>query len=229
MDYGSKLPDSQGGLVPPGQVRNQPQSRPVVLDIDDRFLANYYKFRKRFFSLWGSRIDILDQNKVPQFHIYQKALRLREDIRIYGDPEHQEELLYIQARQIIDFSAAYDVRDMKTNNYIGTLRRKGWRSMARDSWEILDVNQFPIAKIQEDSLGMALLRRFLLGSLLPASFHFESKAGTHLATVKTHFNLFYTIMDLGIQRQAGARQIDPRLLIAGTALLVLLEGKQQSY
>lgn len=216
-------------MVPPMQAQHKPQPRPAVLDIDDRCVGHYYKFRKRFFSLWGSRVDIFDQNMVPQFHIYQKALRLREDLRIYGDPEHTEELLHIQARQIIDFSAAYDVRDVKTDNYIGTLRRKGWSSLARDSWEILDVNQFPIAKIQEDSLGMALLRRFMLGSLLPASFHFESMAGAYLATVKTHFNLFFTIMDLGIPQHAGPRPIDPRLLIAGTALLVLLEGKQQTY
>lgn len=230
MDYGRGYQGNQGGFVPPpGQVPTQAEPKQEVLNIDDRFLGYYFKFRKRFFSLWGARVDIFDDQKFPLFHIYQKAWRLREDIRIYGDPEHTEELLNIQARQIIDFCAAYDVLDVKTGDYVGTLRRKGWSSLAQDSWEILDLNQNPIATIKEDNLGLALLRRFLLGNLLPASFHIESMSGAALATIRTHFNLFYTIMDLWIPKEAGPRKIDPRMVIAGAALIVLIEGKQQTY
>ncbi len=230
MDYGRGYQGNTGGFAPPpGQVPSQPEPTAEVLNIDDRFLGSYFKFRKRFFSLWGARVDILDIGGNPLFHIYQKALRLREDIRIFGDPEHTEELLLIKARHIVEISAAYDVQDVITGSHIGTLQRRGWKSLARDSWEILDQNQNPIATIKEDNLGRALLRRFALGSLLPASFHFESLAGEFLATIKTHFNVFYTIMDLGIPKDAGARKIDPRMLIAGAALVVLIEGKQQKY
>ncbi|MDQ2693348.1 MAG: hypothetical protein M3Y68_15025, partial [Chloroflexota bacterium] len=41
----------------------------------------------------------------------QKMFRLKEDIRIYGDESKAQEVLSIQARQIMDFSAAYDVVD----------------------------------------------------------------------------------------------------------------------
>lgn len=230
MDYGRGYQGNPGSFVPPpGQVPTQPESQAEVLNIDDRFLGYFFKFRKRFISLWGARVDIFDDLKQPQFHIYRKALRLREDIRIYGDPGHTEELLHIQAREIIDFSAAYDVLDMQSGNYVGTLRRKGWSSLAQDSWEILDLNQNPVATIKEDNLGLALVRRFVVGSLLPASYQFESMIGENLATIRTHFNLIFTIMDLRIPNQAGPRRIDPRMVIAGTALIQLLEGKQQTY
>ena len=41
----------------------------------------------------------------------QKMFRLREDIRVYSDEDKTQEVLSIKARQIMDFSAAYDVID----------------------------------------------------------------------------------------------------------------------
>ena len=41
----------------------------------------------------------------------QKMFRLREDIRVYSDESKSQEVLSIKARQILDFSAAYDVVD----------------------------------------------------------------------------------------------------------------------
>ncbi len=39
---------------------------------------------------------------------------------------------------MLDFSASYQVTDSTTGEVIGSLRRKGWSSLFRDSWEILD-------------------------------------------------------------------------------------------
>jgi len=157
-------------------------------------------------------------------------LRLKEDIRLYGDPQHTEELLRIQARQIIDFSAAYDVWDVKAGYMAGTLRRAGWRSLARDKWEILSPQQQVIATIEEDDMGLALLRRFLLGMLLPATWHIRALDRQGGATVRTQFNLIYTVLLLNTHvASPTAHEFDPRLLIAATTLLALIEGKQHSY
>ena len=51
----------------------------------------------------------------------------------------QVELLSIQARQIIDFSAAYDVYDGSTGSKVGALKRKGMKSILRDECEIREV------------------------------------------------------------------------------------------
>ena len=99
----------------------------------------------------------------------QKMFRLREDIRVYDSEDKSREVLSIQARQIMDFSAAYDVFDTELNQKVGVLRRKGLRSILRDEWEVLDADDRIIGQLFEDSVGMALLRRFLLGSWLRAS------------------------------------------------------------
>src|SRR5512143_240359 len=89
----------------------------------------------------------------------QKMFRLREDIRVYADEQKQAEVLMIKARQILDFSAAYDVIDSATNAKVGVLRRKGWKSLLRDEWEILDAQDQPVGTLFEDSVPLAMLRR----------------------------------------------------------------------
>ena len=68
----------------------------------------------------------------------QKMFKLREDIRVYSDESKTQEVLSIKARQIMDFSASYDVVDTAMNEMVGALRRQGLRSILRDDWEVLD-------------------------------------------------------------------------------------------
>jgi uncharacterized protein YxjI len=154
----------------------------------------------------------------------QKMFRLKEDIRIYGDESKTQEVLSIQARQIMDFSAAYDVVDTEMNQKIGALRRKGWSSLVRDEWEVLDSSDNVIAKLFEDSVGLALLRRLLLGSWLPQNYDI-AMGETRVADLKQRFNLFRYEMDLDFSMDASSR-LDRRIGIAAAVLLATIEGKQ---
>lgn len=105
------------------------------------------------------------------------ALLLREDIRVYADEAMTQQVLTIAARKIIDFSAAYDVVDPTDSRKLGAFRRKGWKSMVRDEWQIRDTADNKIGMIQEDSLAVAFLRRFVAGALLPQTFYITLGAG----------------------------------------------------
>jgi hypothetical protein len=63
----------------------------------------------------------------------QKMFKLKEDIRVFADESKTLEVLQIKARQIIDFSAAYDVFDSSLGQKVGVLRRRGLRSMPTTS------------------------------------------------------------------------------------------------
>ena len=155
----------------------------------------------------------------------QKMFKLREDIRVYSDENKSQEVLSIQARQIIDFSAAYDVVDTAYNQKIGTLRRKGWSSMFRDEWQVLDANDNQIGVLFEDSMGLALLRRFLLGSLLPQNYDIVF-GEQRVADLKQRFNLFRYELDIDMSMSMG--QLDPRMGIAAGILLAAVEGRQSN-
>lgn len=154
----------------------------------------------------------------------QKMFRLKEDIRIYGDESKTQEVLSIQARQIMDFSAAYDVVDVEMNQKVGALRRKGWSSLVRDEWDVLDSSDNVIAKLFEDSIGLALLRRLLLGSWLPQNYDI-AMGETRVADLKQRFNLFRYEMDLDFSMDPSSR-LDRRIGIAAAVLLATIEGKQ---
>ena len=156
----------------------------------------------------------------------QKMFRLREDIRVYGDEGKTQEVLSIKARQILDFSAAYDVVDTAMNQKVGALRRRGLRSILRDEWEVLDANDTVIGKLFEDSVGLAMLRRFLLGSWLPQNYDI-TVGETRVADLKQRFNLFRYELDLDF-RMDTAQRLDRRLGIAAGILLAAVEGKQSS-
>jgi uncharacterized protein YxjI len=156
----------------------------------------------------------------------QKMFKLREDIRVYADESKTREVLSIKARQIIDFSAAYDVVDTEFNQKVGALRRKGLRSILRDEWEVLDANDNVIGLLFEDSMGLALLRRFLLGSWLPQNYDMNL-GETRIADLRQNFNLFRYELNLDFSMDPTQR-LDRRLGIAAGLLLAVVEGKQSN-
>jgi uncharacterized protein YxjI len=156
----------------------------------------------------------------------QKMFRMREDIRVYSDENKTQEVLSIKARQIVDFSSAYDVVDAAYNQKVGALRRKGLSSILRDEWQVLDVNDNVVGKLFEDSVGLALLRRLLLGSLLPQNYDMTF-GETRVADLRQNFNLFRYELNLDFSMDMG-RLLDRRIGIAAGILLAAVEGKQSS-
>ena len=182
-----------------------------------------YLLQRQVFALTG-KFRFFDPSGKLVLFSEQKMFRLREDIRVYADEGKQQEVLMVKARQIIDFAAAYDVVDSATGEKVGALRRKGWNSIVRDEWEVLDAQDQPIGKLFEDSVGLALLRRLLLGSLLPQNYDLTI-GQTRAADPKQRFNLFRYELDLDLSMDT-ARQLDPRLGIAAAILLAAVEGRQ---
>lgn len=155
----------------------------------------------------------------------QKMFKLREDIRVYSDEAKTQEVLSIKARQFLDFSAAYDVVDTAMNQKVGVLRRKGLRSLLRDEWEVLDANDSVKGLLFEDSMGLALLRRLVLGNWLPQNYDITF-GQTRVADLKQNFNLFRYELNLDFSMDV-AHQLDRRLGIAAGILLAAVEGRQE--
>ena len=189
----------------------------------DPYAQDDYVIRRKVFTIFGAKFHVYDSAGNIILFSKQKAFKLKEDIRIFSDDTEKEERMLIKARQIIDFSAAYDVVDSRSGAKIGALRRKGFSSLIRDSWEFLDGADRVVGTILEDSMLMALLRRFLT-NLIPQSFHAQV-AEKDVAKYHQNFNPF--VYKLRVHLEAGAREkIDPQLVLAGGILLAAIEGRQ---
>ncbi|MFQ5730453.1 MAG: hypothetical protein ACE5KM_00715 [Planctomycetaceae bacterium] len=185
-----------------------------------------YTIRRKIFTVLGAKFHIYDAEGALIGFCKQKAFKLKEDIRVYSDESMSEERLSITARAIIDFSAAYDVIDSKSGSKLGALKRKGMKSIFRDSWIVLDDADNEIGTLQEDSTSMAMVRRFLpLGNLFPQKYHLsEGTDGAVLAHFRTHFNPFVHRMTVTVHEEC---HYNPLLVLAAGILLVAIEGRQQ--
>lgn len=191
--------------------------------MDIAFQYDRYVLRKQFLALTGI-LRIYNPQDQLVLYSQQKMFRLKEDIRVYSDETKTRELLTIKARQIIDFSAYYDVIDSQYSTMVGGLRRKGFRSLVRDEWEVFDAQEKSLGVLTEDSLNQALMRRFLLGRLLPQNYDLLM-ATERVADYKQRFDFFRYILDINFQMDSG-KKLDRRLGLAAAILLAIIEGRQ---
>ncbi|EKJ87886.1 hypothetical protein CLV96_2128 [Leptospira meyeri] len=190
-----------------------------------QYTFNKYFAKKSFLKIFGGEIRIFDENKNNLlFFVKQKAFKLKEDITVYADETKSKELLKIKARSVIDFSATYDVVDLTSNEAIGSLRRKGFKSILKDSWEILDIKDQVVGSIDEDSMLKAILRRFLT-NLIPQSF-FITINKNQVGILKQTFNPFVPQFNIDFSSDV-ASALDRRMGIAIVILLQIIEGRQQ--
>lgn len=184
-----------------------------------------FTIRRKVFTLFGASFHIYNPDGSLFGYCRQKAFKLKEDIRVYSDESMQTERLRIAARQIIDFSAAYDVISSATNQKVGAFKRKGWSSMISDTWLVLDPSDQEFGKIEEDGMALALMRRLLnLGAFLPQTFHLYDGQRKELARFRTHFNPFIHRMTVTVNPGSN---LDWQLVLAAGILLVAIEGRQK--
>jgi len=178
----------------------------------DPFTVNKYYAKKKLLKLFGGEVRIYDENRTNLlFFVKQKAFKLKEDITVFADESQSRPLLKIQARSILDFGTTYDVTDVVTNQKVGAIRRKLLKSILRDEWAILDASDKEFGTVSEDSMLMALLRRFL-SNLIPQHFAM-TVGGTQVGDLKQTWNPFVPQFNVDFSMDSG--RLDRRLGICG--------------
>lgn len=173
----------------------------------------------------GRQLRILDPQGAEIAFARQKMFRLREDVRVYADRSRRDEVLRLQATKILDFNANFEVQDPTTGEHLGFVRRKGWSSMVRDQWELADQAGKPYARLEEDSLGMALVRRFLL-AIVPGRYHVravDSPESSRSVRLRERWQLFGDTYD--VELVDGL--VDPRVAVALAILLDVLDEAKE--
>jgi hypothetical protein len=189
------------------------------------FHYDSYEVSRKLFVLLGKEFRFLDGAGNLIAYSKQKAFKLKEDIRIYTDDTMTQELITIKARNIIDFSATYDVFDGITQQRIGSLKRAGLKSaMMQDEWAIKGTGDENLGQIREESWLLGLVRRNIT-NLIPQTYDIEFQ-GTWVGQAKQSWNLFFPKLRVNIN-QDPQRRLDRRLIAAGIVLVMAIEGKQQ--
>ena len=191
--------------------------------LDERYKYDSYMIRKKVLKLIGSSFHIYNPNGGLEFYVNQKGFKLKEDIRVFTGEDMTQEILSINARNILDISATYDVYETVTGLKVGALQRRGLKSILKDEWLILDCDDNEVGIIKEDSTALAIIRRFLI-DIIPQTFIgiFQEKK---VFEFKQHFNLFVQKIDIDLSFDTE-KIFDRRLAIAAAVLLCAIEGRQ---
>ncbi len=195
--------------------------------MSDLYEADSYMVRQKVLKLLGEEFHIYSDDSMQQLIGYskQKALKLKEDIRVYSDEQKSTELICIKVRSIIDFGAGYDITDSQTGEAICTFKREGLKSLFKDSWKVMDSSGNQIGTLGEDSGILALVRRFVpfASLLIPQEFVLSTGTGSIVFTQKMN-PLIHKMFVTNIQSSG----LDPRIVLAATMLLIAIEGRQGS-
>ncbi len=104
-----------------------------------------------------------DVNGKTIAYVKQKLFKLKEAITVY-DNENKTNVNYkINADKWIDFSAAYSISDSKGNE-IGKIARKGWASLWKAEYELIDQHKQIQYHIREEN-GWVKVFDSLLGEI----------------------------------------------------------------
>jgi len=186
--------------------------------------AHHWQLQRPLFSLLGARCRILDAHDNLVLFAKRRPLRLRERIEAFEDEAQTRPALAIRTESILDLGATYVVSDARSGETVGMARRHFVRSMLRDHWELLDAGGNALGAATEDSMALALLRRFLAG-FVPQRYHVTVGDQT-VAELHQRWNPFLFRADLPLPAGADAR-LDPRLLLGLAILLMVVEGRQE--
>jgi uncharacterized protein YxjI len=163
----------------------------------------------------------------------QKRFAFKEKFMVYTDETKQTTAFEIQARQVLDLGARYDVRDASGTS-LGTIGKVFGSSLLRSTWHIFapDREDAPLMVVQEHSPGLAIFRRiweFLpyIGDIpffVKYNFDFINPASQQVVATYTKTTTFRDHYRLDIQDDM-AEQADPRLLIALGIMLDALQSR----
>lgn len=188
------------------------------------FRQDSFVVRQKIFSLAPKFVFFDEDGKVLAF-LRKKVFSWKDDIRVFTDETQSFELLRIKGRQVIDFAASFDVTDSIAGRKVGALKRRGWKSILRAEWDILDECDQEIGKVREDSAFLAVVRR-LLGRIIPQGYSFEV-AGELVGTAQYTWNIFVPAIRVDFTTDT-ARRLDRRLLVAALVLLMTVEKVEES-
>ena len=173
-----------------------------------------------------------DANGNTVAYVKQKMFKLKEDISIY-DNHNKNNLNYkINADNWIDFSAAYSFKDSKGNE-IGKIARKGWASIWKAHYELIDQHQklqYHIreenawVKVMDSLLGQIPILGGFTGYLFNPSYVVTDLKNQSIVKMKKEPSFFGRRFELNELKPID--QDDKERIILGFMMMVLLERRR---
>jgi uncharacterized protein YxjI len=169
---------------------------------------------------------------LPVCFVQQKRFKFKEDIRFYADASKTVELMRIKARQRFDPRARYDITD-QNGHKIGEIQKVFGESLLRSTYRLYDASGAETAKITENSMAVAIIRRIIgfvpyiggFADWLPIPYHFVFLRGDYeLGTNRRRLFKIRDIYDIDLGGDPN-KSLDRRLVLAAVVGMDALQAR----
>ena len=125
----------------------------------------------------------------------------------------------------MDAWGKFNVIDSVTNTKLGYIKRHIISAFVKDTWEIYSTSDQIVGKIEEESTGRALARKFMPGGALVPEKMILKMDGQTLATINQDFKIIGDIWEMDCQMVP--KNFDRRVLLACVILMGMIERRHK--
>ncbi|MFM8439652.1 MAG: hypothetical protein ACKN97_00015, partial [Acidobacteriota bacterium] len=140
----------------------------------------------------ASQIYVSDADGHSVAYVKQKLMKLKEHVEVFSDDTQTSRLFDIRADRVIDFSAKYNFADA-SGVELGSVRRRGMRSIWKASYEVFDGSGNQVGTISEENVYVKIFDSLLAeipiigmvtGYFLNPSYLLSRTDGTPIARLR---------------------------------------------
>lgn len=189
------------------------------------------RFRFKITTL-ANDFTATDANGQVIAYVRQKLFKLKEDISIYADESRAQINYKIKADRWLDFSAAYSFSDRNGKEF-GKIVRKGWRSLLKASYELIDEThkkQYSIneenawVKVMDSIFGEIPVLGLLSGYVFNPSYIVTDNANQIIVRLKKKPSFFGR--EFEVTKVAYLDNNDDDRIMLGLMMMILLERRK---
>ena len=176
----------------------------------------------------ASQIYVRDANGQLLGYVKQKLFKFKEDINVFADEAQTQHLYNIKADRVIDFSAKYNFT-AASGQPLGSIKRKGMRSILKANYEVYDEHDSQVYKIREENAWIKVIDSLLgeipvlgmfTGYLFNPAYIVERMDGTQVARLKKQPAFFEGVFQLEPLTQIAPEE-EARMLLSVLAMTLL--------
>lgn len=166
-------------------------------------------------------------------YVRQKMFKLKEDVIVFSNDTKTNELFRIRADKWIDFNTTYSFTSPNEQTYLGSVGRKGMKSLWKANYTIFDTDkkeeyviseENPWAKVGDALLGELPIVSLFTGYLCNPKYIIKDMNGNPVARLSKSASFFgrkFTLESIGnIPAEDGER------LMLSLMMMVLLERRR---
>jgi hypothetical protein len=174
------------------------------------------------------KISVTDAAGNLSFYVKQKMFKLKESVTVFADVEQKTPLYELKADRVLDFSASYHFTNAR-GNQIGSVRRKGMKSIWRARYDIVNGSgpaltiqeANPWAKVGDSLFGEIPIVGIFSGYLFHPEYIVAREDGTSVMRLKKEPAFFQG--KFKIEKLADVSEEEETRILLSLIMMVLLE------